>query len=108
MAVVEFSKSRPVALTARLCVWASRVKDTPGRKVGRVRDFPLKPHAVLIGIRRAGLGDGRQQGLGVRHGRPGKQGAGGSQLYDPTRIHDSHAIADMPNDAEVVCNKQVR
>jgi hypothetical protein len=114
MAALEFPKRRNLhgallRVAEPLPQPASRVEVAAGRRIGRAgnvagEDDATSP-ALDLGIRDR---HGGQERDGVRVNGPVVQLAGRGRLYEPPEIHHRDAVADVPDDGQVVGDEQVR
>ena len=89
-----------------LRIFASRMKVTTRRGIGRVGHFALEDDAVGAKAR-IRYGDRRQEGLGIGMLRRREQFLGGRGLHDPADVHHRDPLADVLDDAQVVSNEEI-
>src|SRR5262245_59381969 len=85
------------------------MKDAAGRRIDRA--WHLAPDRTEFAIRldaRIGYRLGGQKRLGIRMERIVEQLVAIRDYDDPAEIHDRDALAQMPNDREVVRDEQIR
>src|SRR5581483_11681274 len=96
----DLDQRRSAPRAVRLRLDASRMKTAAARLVARGGNISWNRHEALVGG--AELGGGFHQRLGVRMEGPGQQLMGRGRFNNLAGIHDSDAIGNLADDAEVV------
>ncbi|CDE00311.1 putative uncharacterized protein [Roseburia sp. CAG:471] len=106
MAFLDLEKSRFCLAAFFRSVWTSRRKFAAFRHIFRVRNISRNRLRFFSGISQSR--NRSQQSLRIRVGRIGENCFYISPLYHAATVHNGNIIADLCNNAKIMCNKQDR
>jgi hypothetical protein len=106
MAGGGLAQPRVFGRAARLGVRAAGVETAAGRRIERARNVALQ-RDTLGAQGGGGLGNRRQQRMGVGMQRSGVDGLFVGDLDQLTELHHRHAVADVLYDGKIMGNEQI-